>query len=58
MAALGRLRASELVPRHVTGSIKGRKVRLDLNEMVDQKIALFGAFDSRGLGLIKTAIGK
>jgi FkbM family methyltransferase len=28
-------------------------VRLDLNEMVDQKIALFGAFDSRGLGLIK-----
>ena len=47
------LRAADLVPRHVTGSINGRKVRLDLNEMVDQKIALFGAFDSRGLGLIK-----
>src|SRR3569833_96934 len=51
--AIVSLRASDMIPRHATGSINGRKVRLDLNEMVDQKIALFGAFDARGLGLIK-----
>jgi FkbM family methyltransferase len=42
-----------LVPRHIDGYVNGRKIPLDLNEMVDQKVALFGAFDARGLGLIK-----
>jgi FkbM family methyltransferase len=51
--ALILLRSAELVPRHFEGSVNGRKILLDMNEMVDQKVALFGAFDARGLGLIK-----
>jgi FkbM family methyltransferase len=47
------LRSTELVPRYFDGYVNGRKIRLDMNEMVDQKVALFGAFDTRGLGLIK-----
>jgi FkbM family methyltransferase len=46
------LRAADLIPRHVEGTVNGRTIVLDLNEMVDQKVALFGAFDQRGLGLI------
>jgi FkbM family methyltransferase len=52
-SALQRLRSADLIPRHVEGRVNGCKIVLDLNELVAQKVALFGAFDQRGLGLIK-----
>lgn len=51
--ALMFLRSADLVPRYFEGYVNRRKILLDMNEMVDQKVALFGAFDARGLGLIK-----
>jgi FkbM family methyltransferase len=46
-------RAAELIPRYVEGRVNGCRIALDLNESVDQKLLLFGAWDKRGLGLIK-----
>lgn len=46
-------RAKNKVPRFVTGHVNGKEIELDLDEMIDQRILLWGAFDGRGLGLLK-----
>jgi FkbM family methyltransferase len=45
-------RARGLLPKHVTGAINGRSIVLDLDEMVDAKAFVAGAYDRRGLGLM------
>jgi FkbM family methyltransferase len=51
--AFRRLRARKMIPRFVMSRLNGRRVRLDLDENVDAKIFLSGAYDERGLRLIK-----
>lgn len=41
------------IPKHADGYVNGRSIALDLDEMVDQKLLLFGAFDQRGLLLLE-----
>jgi FkbM family methyltransferase len=47
-----RLRAAQKIPRFADGRVNGRLIRLDLNEPVDAKLYVFGAFDLRGLKLM------
>jgi FkbM family methyltransferase len=47
-----RLRAAEKLPRFADGHVNGRRIMLDLNEAVDAKLYVFGAFDLRGLKLM------
>lgn len=51
--ALGALRTREMIPRFVTSRVNGRRIALDLDEDVDAKVFLYGAYDERGLRLIK-----
>ena len=50
--ALRTLRARGAIPKFVASRVNGRPIALDLDEDVDAKIFLFGAYDERGLGLI------
>jgi FkbM family methyltransferase len=51
--ALRALRAREMMPRFVASRVNGQPIALDLDEDVDAKIFLYGAYDERGLRLIK-----
>lgn len=51
--ALRVLRARRMIPKFVVGRLNGRRIPLDLDEDVDAKIFLYGAYDERGLKLIK-----
>ncbi|MGO9758535.1 MAG: FkbM family methyltransferase [Roseiarcus sp.] len=51
--ALRALRARQMIPKFVASRVNGRPIALDLDEDVDAKIFLFGAYDERGLRLIK-----
>jgi FkbM family methyltransferase len=51
--ALPVLRRRRLVPRFVSGRLNGRPLLLDLDEDVDAKVFLYGAYDERGLKLIR-----
>jgi FkbM family methyltransferase len=60
MRALTVGRAHGRLPKYVTGEINGRSIVLDLDEAVDAKAFVGGAFDRRGLGLMRrimTTIG-
>jgi FkbM family methyltransferase len=46
------MRAADRLPRFVVGTVNGRRIRLDLDEPVDAKLYVFGAFDARGLKLM------
>jgi FkbM family methyltransferase len=59
LKAMVQLRAAQKLPRFIDGQVNGRRIMLDLNEAVDAKLYVFGAFDLRGLklmALIMTAI--
>jgi FkbM family methyltransferase len=51
--ALRALRACNVIPKFVTSRINGRPIALNLDEDVDAKIFLYGAYDERGLKLIE-----
>jgi FkbM family methyltransferase len=51
--ALRALRAREMIPKFVVSRLNGRRIALDLDEDVDAKVFLYGAYDERGLRLIK-----
>jgi FkbM family methyltransferase len=53
LAALRASRRRKMIPKIVTSRLNGRPILLDLDEAVDVKIFLFGAYDERGLRLIK-----
>jgi FkbM family methyltransferase len=54
-AMLG-LRRAEWLPRCVAGEVNGRHLMLDLDEPVDAKLFVFGAFDLRGLKLMRRVV--
>jgi FkbM family methyltransferase len=56
LKAMLRLRRADLLPRTVEGEVNGRYVVLDLDEPVDAKLFVFGAFDLRGLKLMRRVI--
>jgi FkbM family methyltransferase len=51
--ALPALRRREMIPRFVTGRLDKLPIALDLDEDVDAKVFLYGAYDERGLKLIR-----
>jgi FkbM family methyltransferase len=53
LAALRAFRKRGVVPRLVIFRLNGRRITLDLEEVVDAKVFLYGAYDERGLRLIK-----
>ena len=52
-ATLRSLRGAARFPRYVEAEVNGRRIALDLDEEIDRKIFLYGAFDERGLKLIR-----
>lgn len=52
MKALVAGRAGRILPKFVRGKVNGKSLVLDLDEMIDAKIFVRGAFDPRGLGLM------
>jgi FkbM family methyltransferase len=52
-AALRIMRKRDMIPKFVATPLNGRRIALDLDENVDTKIFLYGAYDERGLKLIK-----
>jgi FkbM family methyltransferase len=46
------LRATDRLPRYLMAEVNGRRIALDLDEPVDAKLFVFGAFDRRGLRLM------
>jgi FkbM family methyltransferase len=46
------LRATDRLPRYLMAEVNGRQIALDLDETVDAKLFVFGAFDRRGLRLM------
>jgi FkbM family methyltransferase len=53
MTALRMLRARGMIPKFIVGRINSRRIALDLDEDVDAKVFIYGAYDERGLRLIK-----
>src|ERR1700730_17489959 len=51
--ALPALRSRGLISRFVMSRLNGRRIALDLDEDVDAKVFLYGAYDERGLKLMK-----
>ncbi len=56
LMAMLRLRRTDLLPRLVDGQVNGRHLTLDLDEPVDAKLFVFGAFDLRGLKLMRRVV--